>query len=337
MSSRTYIATFLALCAAALIPLASLNILVDPTAVFGSSVFPPLVWTARQTKLKLFQELPGSPHTLVLGSSRAMKLPTDAVAQHFGGPVFNFAVASARAEDYHGIYDYVRRQGGAPEVVLIGVDVEAFHDAIPPDDRLVAVPEFRMTLPFRYRVVSRLKSLARTTSISTLWLSFKAVFGDRTEPTSEFDSDGFLTYLKWEREIAEGTHDLDREIEGSIGEYLGRYSGFTGLSEWRVRELRETVRKATEDGASVVLYITPLHPDVLSVLNEKRDYSRLRTDVEAILEQLAEQESVCAFDAGDISTFDGNPGLFYDGAHPREENNRLLLKALTREGNCALQ
>lgn len=337
MSLRAYIATFFLLTVVGLVPIVAVNIVVDPTAVFGSGVYPPVVWTARQSKLELFQALQTPPKTVVLGSSRAMKLPTEAVERHFGGPVFNFAVNSARTEDYLGIYDYVCAEGARPDVILIGVDVEAFHNGIPPDDRLVAVPEFSRTLALPRLWASRLKAIAESTSFSHLWLSSKAVLEPRKERKSKFDPAGFLTYEDWERKIARGTHDLASEVERSKDEYLRRYAGFTGLAGWRVDALRRLVDRASHDGVRVVLYITPLHPQVLETLRRERNYSELRSDVSELLMGLSDGENVCAFDSGDLSTFGGDPGLFYDGAHPREENNRRLLNTLVQEGNCAVQ
>ena len=121
--------------------IAGANYVINPLGLYAPKVFPPLVRTSRSDKLELIHNFSPKPEAVVLGSSRAMQISPAVVQRLTGLPGFNLAVDSARTEDY---YALVRRlvegEGARPRLLLIGVDVEAFHDHVAPDDRLLALP-----------------------------------------------------------------------------------------------------------------------------------------------------------------------------------------------------
>lgn len=334
-ATRRFLTAFFVTTAVLLAAVSVPNAIVDPTGALGVGLFTPVVWTARKQKVARYETLSQPPSTLILGSSRVMKLPTLAVERTFGKGVFNFAVNSARAEDFLGTYDYVRATTGAPRTLLIGVDVEALAPG-EPDARLIAEPELRGGVPMPQLIRSRLGALAAVTSFSNLMLTTRVLRGSATPPAATFDERGFLTYIKREAEIAEGVYDLQAEIEKSVTEYRGRFAGFNELSEERVELLRQVVARASADGVRTVLFITPLHPRVRDVLRQENDLERLTQSVWATLSELSKADGVCAFDASSIESFGGDPDLFYDGAHPREENNERLLRMIATEADCAL-
>lgn len=313
------------------------NVVVDPTAVFNTGWLEPVVWTARREKLELFRRATFSPKTILLGSSRAMKVPTEDLEEVFGGPAFNFAVGSARAEDFSGIYSYVRTTGAVPETLVIAVDIESFHTTVPVHRRLVAVPELRSSVPKIAQLRVRLTNLTAAMSWATLRLSVRAIArGDRRRAI-RFNESGFLTYVEREARVAAGRYDLDAEVQKSIRQCRAGFAGFTELASWRVQQLRDLVSTAVHDGASVVLYITPTHPQVLAELRKVVDFDRLHRELSRELDLLARRPGVCAFDAAEIRAFGGSASLFYDGVHPREENNVRLIAAIANGGRCAIQ
>ena len=76
------------------------------------------------------------------------------------------------------------------------------------------------------------------------------------------------------------------------------------------------------------MYVTPLHPRVVAELRETRDYDRLHRLVLELLEAEQAEHGFTFRDFHEVERFGGDPDLYYDGAHPRLPNNRLIIDRL---------
>src|SRR5690349_19786525 len=86
---------------------------------------------------------------LILGSSRSMKLRPELLREKTGLEFFNFAVENARAEDYLAIERWVRQQTAPPNLLVVGLDIEALHDDDVPEEQLQANAELQFALAGR--------------------------------------------------------------------------------------------------------------------------------------------------------------------------------------------
>jgi len=263
-----------------------------------------------------------------------MKVSPREIERLTGRAAYNAAVESARVEDYLALVRFA--QGDchwSPTEIVIGLDVEAFHDHLAPDSRLLSNGNLRPYLSPSMRremVPGAVRALlgAEHTAQSLMALGY-VIVGFPSEK-STFDPDGYLRYRAWEREIAEGTFEPD--IESSIREYDARLANFTALDPARQALFEELVARSASRSVRVRTFITPLHPLVLEHLDRSRNDERLRGDLVAYLTTLRERWPGFSYvDFTEIATFGGDPELFFDGAHLRDENAVRLVRALFAE------
>ncbi len=339
-SARRYLRTFTAIAALLLGGVAALNVIVDPTAIFGSGLLPPLVWNDRAEKLSLLRQAK-AVDTLVIGSSRAMKVEPEFLDQLAGGTAFNAALNSAQAEDYLAIYRYARHSAGHPiRTIILAIDPEAFHNGRDVDERLRAqadlanhVPGLRGPSWWGHRFKAAL-------SYTTLLLSLRSIrfaMSAYPEPSSSFDGRGYLTYVQWEREIAQGTFDREAAFADVRSQYVQRYGGFSRLSPVRLGYLRELLDECARDEVRVFAYITPLHQRTRAALAENTPFPDRVRELSALLADELGRRGIPFLDATDVHSFGGDPEGFFDGVHPTAANNRQLLRRLIGSARHAVQ
>ena len=315
---------------------------VDPYGDFNAFPrhFPLLIWDSRPAKLALFQSYraAGPVQGLILGSSRSAKLSPSEFEARTGKRFFNFGVGSAPAEEYLATYRWIRRQGVRPEIVIIGLDIEALNNSDAP------VPGFRRsaalnamlvdeTAPFeRIRDVLRIYNQAFT--IPYFQDTCRAVALSRRPHPAQgdeiLDPDGLERDREIEREVAQGTFDLAQHIQRCLPNYVARFSDRTGLSRRRERDVEQAVREARRDGAAVVVWLTPLHPVTVEHLAQRTRYRPLLEDARRYLAHLETSLEVSAYDFSDPSTFGGSLTGWYDCAHMDAGNASKVVAGLVQ-------
>jgi hypothetical protein len=278
-------------CTLALIVIA--NYVINPLGLYPSQLLPPMVWNSAAQKLQLITEATPKPEAVVLGSSRAMQIAPATIKRLTGLSAFNFAVDSARTEDYYVILRRLVEQERLPlRLLIIGVDVEAFHNRVPPNERLLTIPT--LTAYLRYGEASRVvrKNLRRLVSLQQTTLSvtslLRTLHPTSTEGVAHFEADGYLRYVRWERQRSDGSFDLMGNIRASINEYTHRFNGFSALSVQRCAYFRDTLAYARAQHIPTIVYVTPLHPAVIEALLPLGYAARLR-EVTAYLAQEAHE------------------------------------------------
>jgi hypothetical protein len=243
----------------------------------------------------------------------------------------NLAVDQARAEDLWALYRYaVEVHGWAPKEIILGLDLEAFHNHAAADDRLIASPALRPLLPeairkaaFWRRSSALLSGDQASRALQALWFAATAF----PPHTYQFDETGFIHYRIWDREIAEGRFHAD--IAGSVPEYITRFIQYTAVDLDRWGLFEQLVKDASQRGMTIRSYLTPLHPVVQREVEGATAFGRVHQDAVDRLHALARTTPGFHFqDFTELQSFAGQTGLFYDGGHMRPENVRLMVRSL---------
>lgn len=273
----------------------------------------------------------GEPDVLVLGSSRSQKVAPADVEAASGLAAFNFALADAYPEDALRVYRGVAGPGGpaeAPAEVVLGLDLNRLEPRGAGSERTrVAFGPLHGDDP---AAPDWLRAFGHTYTELYVRQAGGAVLqhlGWAPPGLVEFDADGLAHYRPWERQQAAGTFDQDREI----GRYLGRsgYRPFTGLDEGHVAAVRDLVDEARADGATVRVWLTPVHPRLEASYREGNatGYDEALQAARDLLQGLC-REGVHAHDYTDLDAFGGRPEWFYDGSHMMRENTQAVVAAL---------
>jgi hypothetical protein len=342
-SSADFLRRFGATVLCALLGIMTANYVVNPLDLYSTRLFEPMVRSSRVTKMRAIDALGAAkPEAIVLGSSRAMQISPSLITGGTGLRAFNFATDSARAEDYYADLRWLIEDAGlSPKLVIVGVDVEAFHNQAAPDERLLAIPALSRYLDrgermramgdrFR-RLVSRQQTQLTALSLArTAWRAGLRATGRRRggDPVhSHFEADGYLRYDDWERERAEGRFNLDANIQSSVTEYVGRFTAFTALSDAREAYFHALLAYAADRHIRVVIYVTPLHPSVIEAL-EPLGYSGRLREATTFLAAEAQTAGAAFVDFSTIDRFGGAPRAFWDGGHVDDVNSDLITRRL---------
>ncbi|WP_066175930.1 DUF1574 family protein [Bacillus marinisedimentorum] len=311
------------------------NYFVNPLGKYSSREFPSLVWTARADKAQLLSEFEQEPEVLVLGSSRSMKIDPGFIEQQTDKPSFNASVNSAMAEDYYVMLKYALEEVDVkPEAILLGIDVESFHNGRTADDRLVYNNRFLKYLHDKDRpnIGERVKTMLTYDEVAG---SFRSLYFSATEypePMATYTENGFLHYPERERKLEKGT--FEPKIKEYVEKYQGRYKGYTAVDADRQDYFEKFLQLAAENDIKVAGFITTLHDDVIKALDEDNVYSDRKKEVTAFLSEMEEKYSHFSYkDFDRVEKYDGSLEAFYDGAHIQEENANIITAELLSEVN----
>jgi len=313
-----FVRTFLCSMLCALAAVAVLNYVVNPDGTYRSRVVPQLLWGARGQKLSLLATANPAPQALILGSSRIMNLaPTD-LQKATGLVAFNAGVDVARPEDFYVLLRYaVERLHLHPRLIVIGVDVEAFHNHEPPHYYLQQPTEltpYLWTQPnphWRWAKFTKLFTYDETRSSLTALYKVTTGHADQLERT---DSDGLTHCDGWSRQMADGNRELGESIRDTISRFAPRYDDYTALSRERLDYLRATLDFAHQSGSQTVIFLTPTHPLVEAGL-QPHGYASRKAEVIAAVQSISDQTKTPFYDFSSPREFGGEITHFIDGVH----------------------
>ena len=332
-SSARFLALFGLVAACVLVLVAAANYFVNPLDLYPPRVFEPAVRNSRVTKIRLLTRSDRvKPQAIVLGSSRSMQLAPAAIARSTGRPAFNFATDSALAEDYYANLRWLVEDAGiTPSLLIIGADVEAFHERAEPDERLLANAALSKYLEQGQRWQARFARMTRLLSLqqtqATVRLLARAALG-RTPPVPwHYEADGYLRYDEFERERAAGRFPLEKNIQASVTEYKARFAGFSALSPSRKEYFNATLAYAKAKNIATIVFLTPLHPVVIRGL-EPQGYQARAREAAAFLSEASNAAGATFVDLSTIDRFDGDPDAFWDGGHMDPANMERLTQRL---------
>jgi hypothetical protein len=315
---------------------------VNPRGDFPHNLFPNLIADVLPEKMHLFQVFQRQRRVegLILGSSRSMKLNPEVFRHATGKAYFNFAINSAHAEEMLLIYDWVRKQGVHPKVVVIGIDLEALHS-----DNLSSLTHQTIarirneidTKPIREppmaRIAEQAKALKNACTISYLddivrSIEIKANPARFTTKFQVFDANGYEHYPRFEAQRRAGTFDLDAHIDTVINVKLNSYARMTGLSTSRKSDLEHLISEIEGDGGEIVLWLTPNHPRMIAAVSRQTPYRQRMQELRTYAHQLQTRYRIKVYDFSEIARFGGTMTGWYDGIHIDETNADLIANCI---------
>ena len=328
---RTFVRRFLLTLAANLIFTALLNYLVNPESIYPVELLPPLTWNTRPAKARMMDQAQPPPQALVLGSSRIMKIDPVLVERLTGLPTFNAGVNAAMTEDYYVLLRYAVEHARLPlRLVIVGVDVDAFHDREPLNDYLL---QPNLLGSYLQKGEARHASWKRFTTLFNAYqtkLSFVSLWDSLVHKRKEqyhFEPNGYLHFDKLEAERATGHYDLDAKIATTIDIYMRRYAAFNKLAPERLDYFAKTLQYCRERDIRVIVFLTPAHPRLIAAL-DTRHYEQRRTDALAAVQRICAEQHVPFYDLSTLDRFDGKASDFFDGVHPDETNSAKITHLL---------
>lgn len=330
-ASRAFCVRFGAITGLTLVGLAAVNFWVDPYGQYGTRLLSPLVQTPRLQKVQFLKQMQSPPEALVLGSSRVLKLEPDYLQQTIGYRFFNAGVNQAKPEDILAFFRYFQtRFATVPRMLIVGLDVNAFNSADPPDARLLATPELVNEIPEAIRFSDRLQRWQELISWQQTKMSFRSIClqvgaAEPLEPLESFRKDGVIVYHQREKQLSEGTYDFQAALEYNKKEYRHLFRVFERLSPMRCRTFDALVEECRSGRCQLVVFLTPLHPELSRYLSAHTDYQERKSEVLTYLQKFAESRDLTLVDLSEISSFSADPSQFVDGIHPLELNTRRMI------------
>lgn len=339
-SDRRFIITFFAALGSMLLAIAGAAFVVDARGFFGVGIFEPLILPDRDWKAAAFTRLPQPPNTLILGSSRSFKLEPACIAENGGGRTFNFAVSSARAEDYLAVLRFaLATNGDSLRRIIIGVDELAFMPRRGPNRPLRDSRSLRRYAPAGYgREPGDLGSLLLSVeAVRNTTRSIRHTLDRERSDRFEFGPDGFLVATPWDGLRRRGEYDPAKELARSIAAFRAQFQRYTQLGPELVAYFTELVNLAHARGIRIDAFLTPLHPAIVAAAEGTHAAARI-TEVRALLRGLEARGLLHFHDTADLASIGGVADDFYDGVHMTGANApRLLAHILGMGDACAVQ
>jgi hypothetical protein len=337
-----FLAAFILVVCVAVCAYSGLAFVINPRGDFSTTYFPNLIANPLKEKMHLFR-LYQAAHPvegLLLGSSRSMKLKPATFDRAYDKRFFNFALNNAHVEEMLLVYDYVRQQGAHPKIVVFGLDVEALHN------NNISMLTHSQSLKLRNQVDAKasappwwrqadetIKTMNSTLTVSYAQdmirsIEVKANPGIMLRGTQLLDADGYQHYPGFEAQRRAGTFDLEKGIQYVQEFFVERFKYMSELSPQRKADLEKLIQEVRQDGGQIVIWITPIHPRVLALLNRKTPYPERLQEIRAYLQELHTRFGVTVYDCSDITRFGGTDTDWYDGAHVDEKNADRIMKVL---------
>jgi acyl-CoA synthetase (AMP-forming)/AMP-acid ligase II/acyl carrier protein len=277
----------------------------------------------RSVKTRIYRESSRDFDLLVLGSSRCFMLHSS-VAKRFGFKSFNFSVDSGRTEDFYCMLRLVLEQNRIkPRWVFVGLDLETFSDQARVEPSLYACPDLA-----KYIDVSPTPTAAISldTRQDELWQVFRRGINE-TVDYGFAKNTGDIVWRFFQPDappvkIADGN---DRNAV-----YFRRMEEFTKLSFARLRWLDEIGRLCHEHGISWLLFLSTAHEALLKFLVERTTYQQRLNELTERIHQSPFAPNAF-FDLSNVSSFEGDPHDFQNGAHIASYNGRRVFSFLLKQ------
>lgn len=332
--SRTFTLTFVVLLMSGLGAIAGLNYVVNPLNLYPTDLLAPLVQTTREEKVEHLSAMRQPPEGLILGSSRVLKFEPSYLSERSGLSFYNAGVTHAHAEDHVAMLRFYRERFSRwPAIILIGIDEFAFSISEPINRDLVATPELATQLSSFLSWNDRLEPLRslvqwQQTKMSVQSLQKNILMKGALEKIESIESDGKIVYHQRERQITDGVYDYRSALAYNIQEYHQIVSRYRAICPERLCLLSQTLSQCTDSGSKVILFFTPIHPDLNRSLSEKPQYQQRLSELRVAIDQIADATKSTVYDFCDPASFDGDSAKFIDGIHPLEFNTRKMVDSM---------
>lgn len=336
-SHRQFVAAILGGALAIMAAVAAFGAFLDPYGGVGTGVFPTVVPRDATVKADLMLGLKQAPGIVVLGSSRSLKVDPRYLQEKTGRTAFNAGVRAGTPIEAYALWRLLDdRFPDADTRVLWMLDVEAFRsnyiDAALLNDSRIA-KYFSAAEQIRARGHALWPLLSWNGADDAFKVAKAELAG--TAPSADDQRDAAHHYFR-----LDGYKRLGEARDGHMvrNKYIGFYAGdgFPGLAATPAAYLEETLRLMNSKGVDPVIVITPLSPQVQTLLRPL-GWADRRRDVVQLLHRLQQRYRFQLADMSSVGTWGGNPQGFADGVHLKPANMRRLTDAVLSRFPGALQ
>ncbi len=264
----------------------------------------------RVRKLNMLNQLTYKPTLYFFGGSRSLRIPPSFARRYAGIKAFNFAVQEATTEDYWAVTHYIERKFPTlPLHIMWGVQSNMFAD------RQMDAGLVRDSRLSRYFPADLLQAQLGGTPHYWRYRRYAA--------------DGHVVYDNYDRMIEDG-RTLDRALEEYIQQALRKLG--TGIDPDNMtrakRYFLDGLAYLNSRGCEPLVMMMPVHPRVIRALKAADPtWTQRHAEFLAYLISLQRTYHFTVLDFTYITSFGGDPNLFFDGVHMMQENSRRLLKA----------
>lgn len=294
-----------------------MNLLVNPFGSYTSRLFDPIVVSSRRPKLSLYRER--MPSVVVLGSSRSFTMEPAYIEARTSRPAFNAAVHGATTRDYLDLVRCFAAGPSFPSVVIVGLGVEQvlrLGRPVEADEPLAACAgQETASAPAFVNAHRRLLTLEET------WASMRVLAMEvvgRPAPSHTFLADGMIRSSAYQ--------PLEEALAISLaGGWRPSTFELDSLHPGALAQVRQLLELCQARGAKVIVYLPPYHPRAVDRYRSESRFESLRAQLLAQLAAWAKRYPLRFHDFTELSRFAGQPDMFYDASHPREDACRLML------------
>ncbi|HDS29649.1 MAG TPA: DUF1574 domain-containing protein [Firmicutes bacterium] len=312
-----------------------MNFIVDPYGVYNTGLVPRGDINHYDKKLDMFIEFRPPAEAVIIGSSRVLSYDPDVVTELTGKSCFNFWLPGARTETYYAVMRLLLDNGADIDMVILAIEPESFHPSLPVEPEARFTPEYSKYFIYNPEIRSNAFQKAGLLfsfsqmgeSITQINRLIKAQAG---QDKLDYRPNGFATWRHWEKQIEDGTFNLESRIDERVRKYAERSMGlsdFNSVGATRMKYWEDFLSICSERNIRVVAFIPPNHPRLAKILRELEADSVIATVSDYLAETISGVGGVFA-DYSDIESFSGDPNDFYDEIHMRPKNGELLLKHL---------
>ncbi len=312
----------------------ALNSYADPYGALGTEILPTLTASDRTAKADAIEALAQGPELVLLGSSRAMRYDPGLVAEKSGLRTFNAAVNGVGGTaDMWAMTQFLNDvwPDTNPDYIWL-LDVEAF---VPVTIEARTADEPRLARYVGVPIASRgVREMARAVyanrgsmlSLATAKDSFRLAFSRDEAEKREVEyrktigPDGAMADRKWTEK------EWKRRYPESVARYTEVHSVVyrAGLDAAAKAYFERTLAFMKAEGATPIIVLTPMHPDLMATVAPLGWTDRHR-EVVAYLASLRDTYSLTVLDLCNEEVFGGDPRQWYDGVHPTAVNTRRAM------------
>jgi len=285
----------------------------------------------RTSELKKFAAQ-GPVDGLVLGSSRADGITSQILERATGRRYFNFSVPGSTLSIISSVYAGVLHDGYRPRHLILGLDVEE--------------------LLTRKKIEARQRAIAQGEIVPTLFQTAVNVRGVFDKDFAEFmvrilANVAGLPRFKTENEFKIEAGPAAAADQALRDEYAHRISTCGALlntrfarldlvSDLRFGVLYDILKLASDSGASVDIYMTPVNPLAEQQAIQGNRYVELRREAMTRLTREAAQRHYTLHDFGSASSFGGDDVHWVDCVHYGPVNaERMVHRMLPGCDDCS--
>ncbi len=222
---------------------------------------------------------------------------------------------------------------------MLGIDEFAFSNTTSHHKLQLAAHSGLLThIPFPENV-SVMGQVLENANPDSTWNSFRLLLKApaqrrKTDSASILLGDGYLIYKQNAEDKAAGKYNAHDSIINNAQRFRSRIRSLTGEDDdptiIRTRQLEmfnEILDIGKSQGADVRVILLPAHPDFERIAFDRRALT-MRSRLSRIIGDACARRGFTYRDFTRLTSYNGDPGEFWDGMHQTPENCRRMINVL---------